>query len=423
MPCLWVLVIIFLAGRVCSELQSAYRPHSSAVERIHGKDQTSFRLRVRAPIETSLGVPRGFLYIGLPFCYTSSMENKDIIGIRMLSSATSVPGQGVGSAYMEQVSLIKEQTDLFKVYEGKEKGRAQINHVHTVNPSYRMKMDSHHVNVIYVHFLPTTLNGSIKLPPLSFKIFKSYVKGTYKKADEIVVVNPIFIKPLVEMGIDEENITFIPNYVSSDEFHPLSQEEILKGKEKYGIDPNKFSVLGCGQVQTRKGVLDFLETAKSLPEVEFLWAGGFSFGKMTDGYKELKKAMDEAPKNVHFLGLLPREDMNLVFNMASIFFMPSFDELMPMSILEACDCQKPLLLRDLDLYPGIFFDRYASAHDVTGFVTEIKRFASDPDYYACYVEESAKIAEFYSKEHVASLWREYYPRILRKWEGKKKIRR
>ncbi len=371
---------------------------------------------------TSLGETRGFLYIAPPFCYTSPMENKDIIGVRMLSAATSVPGQGVGSAYMEQVSLIKEQTDLFKVYENKEKGRAQINHVHTVNPSFRMKMDSHHVNVIYVHFLPTTLNGSIKLPPLSFKIFKSYVKGTYKKADEIVVVNPIFIDPLVKMGIPRENITFIPNYVSSTEFHPLGEEEVLNAKKKYGIDPSKFSVLGCGQVQTRKGVLDFLETAKALPEVEFLWAGGFSFGKMTDGYKELKKAMEDAPSNAHFLGLLPREEMNVVFNMASLFFMPSFDELMPMSILEACDCKKPLLLRNLDLYPGIFFDHYAAASDVAGFVDQIKKFASDESYYSNYVKESEKIAEFYSKEHVASLWREYYPRILKKWQSKKKIR-
>ena len=350
------------------------------------------------------------------------MEKQRKIGIRMLSSATSVPGQGVGSAYMEQVSLIKEQSDLFEVYENKEKGITQINHVHTVNPSYRMKMDKHHVNVIYVHFLPTTLNGSIKLPPLSFKVFKKYVTNTYKKADEIVVVNPIFIDPLIKLGCKKENITYIPNYVSSDEFHPIDQKTIEEGKKKYGIPAGKFVVLGCGQVQTRKGVLDFIETAKKLPGVEFVWAGGFSFGKMTDGYKELKEAMESHPENVHFIGLLPRSEMNLVFNIADLFFMPSFDELMPMSILEACCCQKPLLLRDLDLYQGIFFKHYAEAHDVDGFVSEIKKLQEDQDYYAHCVEESKAINTYYGKEHVASLWREYYPRVLHKWEGKKKLK-
>ena len=50
------------------------------------------------------------------------MSNKPLLPIRMLSAATSVSGQGVGSAYMEQVSLVKEQSDLFSVYEKRAKG-------------------------------------------------------------------------------------------------------------------------------------------------------------------------------------------------------------------------------------------------------------------------------------------------------------
>ncbi|STY44477.1 Uncharacterised protein [Listeria grayi] len=50
-------------------------------------------------------------------------------------------------------------------------------------------------------------------------------------------------------------------------------------------------VLGSGQVQHRKGVMDFIETAKQLPDVQFIWAGGFSFGMITSGYEELKKCM------------------------------------------------------------------------------------------------------------------------------------
>lgn len=49
-------------------------------------------------------------------------------------------------------------------------------------------------------------------------------------------------------------------------------------------------MLGAGQVQTRKGVLDFVDVAKKSPDVQFVWAGGFSFGRITDGYEELKKS-------------------------------------------------------------------------------------------------------------------------------------
>lgn len=347
----------------------------------------------------------------------------EILNIRMLSAATSVDGQGVGSAYLEQVALVREQKDLFDVKINKEKGpRPDIVHVHTVNPSFKRKMNNKVVSVIYVHFIPTTLDGSIRLPKLAFKIFKKYVISTYRKADEIVVVNPVFKKPLVELGCNPDNITYIPNYVSKDQFHKISEEERNALRDKYGIPHDKFVVLGCGQVQTRKGVLDYVECAKKNPDIQFVWAGGFSFGAITDGYEELKKIMANPPENVKFIGIVPRAEMNGIFNMADTLFMPSFSELMPMSILEAVNSSKPIILRDLDIYPDIFFDDYAKAVDVEGWSKIIRKLASDKAYYAEYAEKADKIASFYSKEHVGALWREYYPRVYAKWAPKKKLK-
>ena len=65
--------------------------------------------------------------------------------------------------------------------------------------------------------------------------------------------------------------------------------EIKDIRKKYGINVDDFVVLGAGQVQNRKGVLDFAEVARKLPDITFIWAGGFSFGAITDGHNELKK--------------------------------------------------------------------------------------------------------------------------------------
>lgn len=342
----------------------------------------------------------------------------------MLSSATSVDGQGVGSAYLEQVALVREQSDLFDVRINKEKGpRPDIVHVHTVDPAFRRKMNDKAVSVIYVHFIPTTLDGSIRLPKFAFKLFKDYVIATYKKADEIVVVNPSFRQPLLELGCHADRITFIPNYVSKEQFHPLSKQERSALREQYGIPQDKFVVLGCGQVQTRKGVIDFISCAERLPEVTFLWAGGFSFGAITDGYEQLKKIMDNPPSNVRFLGIVPRAEMNGIFNLSDVLFMPSFSELMPMSILEAANSNKPILLRDLDIYPEIFFDDYAKASGVEGWISIIKKLSSDEAYYQEYADKAGNIAAYYSKERVGALWREYYPRIYAKWAPKKKLKK
>ncbi len=273
------------------------------------------------------------------------------IKINMLSSADKVDGQGVGSAYLEQVNLIKEgAADLFEVTINGSFD-CDIQHIHTVDPQNYLKLKaSRAASVCYVHFLPDTLDGSIELPKMIFKIFKKYVIELYKSADYLIVVNPIFMDALAQYGIKKEKMVYIPNYVSKDDFYRKEDTEVKQLRKEYGIKEDAFVVIGVGQVQTRKGVLDFVEVAKKLPEITFVWSGGFSFGRITDGYEELKKIVDNPPENVKFLGIIPREKMNDIYNIADILFMPSYNELFPMAILEAVNLHKPLVLRDLELY-------------------------------------------------------------------------
>ena len=61
------------------------------------------------------------------------------IKINMLSSADKVDGQGVGSAYLEQVNLIKESKYFDVLINSKDK--TDIVHSHTIDPInyFRMK--------------------------------------------------------------------------------------------------------------------------------------------------------------------------------------------------------------------------------------------------------------------------------------------
>ena len=338
------------------------------------------------------------------------MEKK--IDINMLSAADIINGQGVGSAYLEQVNLIREEgKDYFNVFVNSNKN-CDIIHCHTIEPKnyFRMKKNKG-INVSYVHFLPETLDGSIKLPKIFFNVLKKYVIKFYKCADYIVVVNPTFIKPLVKYGIVEEKINYIPNYVSKDKFYPLKTQNVNMIRDKYGIDKNRFVVLGVGQVQTRKGVLDFIEVAKKNKDIDFIWCGGFSFGKITDGYEELKKVYDNPPENVKFLGIIPREEMNDIYNACDVLFMPSFNELFPMAILEAVNSHKPLLLRNLELYENILFFKYLKGNNVEDFSKIIKDLKDDKKLYKKYSIYSKEISEYYSKENILKIWIDFYTKI------------
>ena len=335
------------------------------------------------------------------------------ISINMLSKADSVEGQGVGTAYLEQVALIKEGApELFDVRINDKKS-SDIIHIHSINPQYYFRMKkTKSKTVTYVHFLPHTLDGSIKLPKPIFNLFKKYVVNFYRKSDHLVVVNPIFIKDLKDYGIEEDKVTYIPNYVSKETFFLKKEDEKRTIREELGYTDEDFIVLGVGQIQTRKGVLDFCEVAKALPNIKFVWCGGFSFGKITDGYSELKALHDNPPKNVKFLGIVPRVKMNDMFNMSNCLFMPSYNELFPMAILESSNTNTPLLVRDLELYKDILFKKYLKGHNNTEFVKIIQELTKKGKLFNDSIDNAKYISEFYSKENVLDIWKKFYKSIL-----------
>ena len=191
-----------------------------------------------------------------------------------------------------------------------------------------------------------------------------------------------------------------------------------KIRDEFKIDKNKFVVLGVGQTQTRKGIIDFYKVALKNPDIQFVWAGGFSFGKITAGYDEIKKIIDNPPENLKFLGIVERKRMNEIFHMADMLFLPSYQELFPMTLLECVNAELPFLVRDLDLYKDIFLSHYLVGHDNDEFSNLINRLKDDKDFYNEIKEDSLKLKEFYSVKNVAKLWDKYYKDIYNKYPNK-----
>lgn len=340
------------------------------------------------------------------------------IVINMLSSADKIEGQGVKSAYEEQVKLVSQGApDLFEVRINSLK-KSDILHSHTIDPqNYIRMLNNKCANICYVHFLPDTLEGSIQLPKPLFAVFKKYVIGFYRTADYLIVVNPLFMKELEKYGIPKEKMVYIPNYVSKEEFYLYDAAKRAAMRTKFNVAQDAFTVIGVGQVQTRKGVLDFIEVAKALPHIRFVWAGGFSFGMITDGYNELKEVVENPPHNVSFLGILPRNEMNDLYNIADVLFMPSYNELFPMSILEAVNLHLPLVLRNLELYEDILFHKYASGDNNQAFADAISRLYEDKAAYAAAQQASREISEYYSRENVLHIWKEFYTKVYSEQES------
>lgn len=342
--------------------------------------------------------------------------------INMMSKAHKVKGQGVLSAYEEQVSLV--ENNLKHIYDVKinEVKFADIMHYHTINFEFFLTIPFAKIKsstVGYVHFLPETLENSIKLPKIIKNLFYKYVINFYKNMDYLITVNPYFIDKLVAYGIDRDKITYIPNYVSKKRFFKMDKKYVNNARKEFGIDNDKFVVLCAGQLQKRKGIFDFIEVAKQMPDVEFVWAGGFSFKKISDGYEEIKKLMENPPSNVKFIGIIPREKMNELFNASDMLFLASYEELFPMIVLEASNCKLPILLRDIELYKGILDGCYLKGNSNEEFIDQINKIKNDEISYNKAIQMSEECAKTYSEENVTKLWKAYYNKIYKRGQKKR----
>ena len=343
--------------------------------------------------------------------------------LNMLSHADQVKGQGVLSAYEEELALVTGRLDRLEGDGDDYRIRVRVNartvgdvtHIHTVNPEFFLQLPlikAKGIAVGSVHFLPETMDQSLHIPRLFRKVFYSYLIQFYKSMDHLVTVNPCFIPKLAAYGIDPEKVTYIPNYVSAKRFSRVDEQRKKELRREWGLDPERFTVVCAGQLQTRKGVMEFAQIAERLPQMQFVWAGNFAFGNMSDGHRELEQLLQNHPKNLLFTGLVDREKMPQIYQMGDVMLLPSFDELFPMTVLEAMSCGLPILLRDLDLYRVILDGYYLKAQDNDGFVEQLLSLSTDSEYYARALQMSGEGNAFYSEEHVLSMWRQFYHQVM-----------
>jgi len=333
-----------------------------------------------------------------------------MIDINMFSSADKVAGQGVGAVYDELMALLKRDlSDKYNVKVNKYT-KSTISHYHTIDPQFYLSTFSKKRGrkIGFVHFLPDTLDSSLSLPGVARVVLDKYVIAFYKRMDQIVVVNPNFIPKLTAYGIDERKVKYIPNFVSTDSFHPVTPARQLVLRAELGLKQHDFVVFGAGQVQERKGVDDFIQLAERNPDIQFVWAGGFSFGAITNGYSHLKKVVDNPPANLKFTGIVPRDTMINYYNIADVFLLPSYEELFPMAVLEAFASGTPVMVRKLDLYKQIIEPYAMEGSNVDEMEAKIRQLRDSPAARAHYQDLSARATAEYSEQHLAQIWDEFY---------------
>lgn len=185
--------------------------------------------------------------------------------------------------------------------------------------------------------------------------FKSWIKKrTLNLADKITVETKAEFKVLNNnLGIDKNKIIFLNNPVNFKTFHEIPKVVAAK---KLCKDPSKKYIVYIGRLDKKKGIQHILKIlpyiTKIYPDVFFLIVGQGPFEK------ELKKIVytKKLGKHVSFEGWVFHDSLNLYYNLADIFVLPSYTEGYPNVLQEAVTCNKVCIGTDVGGIPDILSD-------------------------------------------------------------------
>ncbi|MFC7373736.1 glycosyltransferase [Brachybacterium sp. GCM10030267] len=215
--------------------------------------------------------------------------------------------------------------------------------------------------------------GSNQLAPL----FRRWISHLYRLGDAVVTPSE-YSRELVsdpKYGITS-SIHVLSNGVDTTFFRP-DPEARPRLRESLGIAPDAKVVISVGMQLVRKGILDWVEVARRMPEVTFVWYGRTDERLLT---ADVERALATAPSNALFPGYLRPDKLREAYCGADVFCFLTKEETEGIVLWEALACGVPALVRAIPLYRDRMPDGVLT-HQVAGdgpeFPAEVARKLTD----------------------------------------------
>ena len=322
------------------------------------------------------------------------------------SSRFGLTAQGEHTAFLDCVDLMTTHQDL-EIYVNSRKP-CDLLHSHSWGPFYITQgLPYRGRRVLTVHTLPETAEGALPLMnPLTRLLVRTYLRAVYNFSDVVIAVAPATASSLRRLQV-RSRIEVIPNPLRNERFF-ASGELRREGRTLLGVADERPLVLGVGQLQPRKGIADFAEVARGMPEAQFIWVGGQPFGVVSAGRSKLRRLMNHPPRNLRFKGPYELTQMPLVYNAADFMLFPSFQENCPYAPMEAASCGVPVIFRDLPEYRVLYPSEYLAASTVAGFRSRLHELLESPSRRDHEAQAGLRLsAHFQPAQYIEALARLY----------------
>lgn len=277
---------------------------------------------------------------------------------------------GVGRAiYHQKKALEANQID----WTINEKEDYDIIHINTIFPkSYLMSKKAHRQGkkvVYHAHSTMEDFRNSFLCSNLVAPLFKRWITRCYSSADLIITPTSYSKQLITNYGI-KKPIVNISNGIDLSYYEKTGLER-QHFREKYNLSDDDKVIVSVGLYIERKGILDFVEMAKKMPEYKFIWFG-YSDPKTIPA--KIREAVNTKLPNLFFPGYVNRDELKEVYGGADLFLFMTNEETEGIVVLEALAMKIPVLVRDIPVFDGWLEDKVNcyKAKDFSEFEKSIK---------------------------------------------------
>ena len=227
-------------------------------------------------------------------------------------------------------------------------------------------------------------------------------KWTFKMADKIICYTETEKRELVEVGIKSQKITVIHNGIDTDLFIP---DEISTSE--------KNQLLWIGRFVNGKGV-DYLIDAFKLLKSEYPNISLIMIGRGPEKDQIEKKIRDLGlDSSITIKEFIPNSDIVSTYQNSSVFILPSLEEGVPRTILEAMSCGIPIVCSNLPQLVDIVNN--------CGFLVPTKDSQAIADRVSEIITDSTLAEQFgkNGRDNVVSnySWKDTVEQTIRLYEG------
>ena len=271
----------------------------------------------------------------------------------------------------------------------KKKGKKIVYHAHSTEEDYK--------------------NGFI-LAKQTSKLFKKWLIKCYSLGD-VIVTPSLYSKFLLQgyKGLENKKIYDISNGIEID-FFKKDKKLGEKFRKDYGFTKDDKIVMGIGLYIERKGIVDFVELAKRLPEYKFIW---FGYSPLAAATKAGTYACTTKLDNLFFPGYVERDVIKGAMSGADIYIFPTIEQTEGIPIIEASACKQNAIVRDIPIFDGWLEDgkNVYKAKDVDEFEKKIKMFFDGE--LPSVVDEAYKVAVERDLKTVGKKLKQVYTDVMK----------